>query len=189
MRSRKRWSSVLGVAAVVAVLAVIAAGCGSSNKKSSSSTSSSSSSSGKTFDTLHVVWGDTDYMDPGLSYRLESWQLFQNIYEGLVGQKHAAGAASADIIPALATSMPTVNSAGTNYKFTLRKGLKYSNGKPIKASDFPATIARDFKMNSPGIGFYSNIVGSDACEKNPTSCSSISGIVADDSAGTVEVKL
>jgi len=184
MRSRKRWSSVLGAAAVLMALALVAAGCGSKKKSASSS-----KTSGKTFATLKVVWGDTDYMDPGLSYRLESWQLFQNIYEGLVVQKHAGGAASADIVPALASSMPTVNSAGTNYKFTLRKGLKYSNGKPIKASDFPATIARDFKMNSPGIGFYSNIVGSDACEKNPTSCSSISGIVADDSAGTVEVKL
>jgi peptide/nickel transport system substrate-binding protein len=44
-------------------------------------------------------------------------------------------------------------------------------------------------MNSPGIGFYSNIVGADGCEKNPTTCKSISGIVADDAAGTVEIKL
>ncbi len=185
MRSRKRWSSVGGAAAVVMALALVATGCGGGKKKSASTPSTS----GKTFASLKVVWGDTDYMDPGLSYRLESWQLFQNIYEGLVGQKHASGAASADIVPVLAESMPTVNSAGTNYKFTLRKGLKYSNGKPIKASDFPATIVRDFRMNSPGVGFYSNIVGSDACEKTPPKCASISGIVADDTAGTVEVKL
>src|SRR3954451_17048824 len=185
MRSRKRWSSLLGAAAALMALALLA-GCGSSNKKSSSSTPSDS---GKTFSTLHVVWGDTDYMDPGLSYRLESWQLFQNIYEGLGVQKHASGAASTDIVPALATSMPTVKSDGTNYKFTMRKGLKYSNGQPVKASDFPATIVRDFNMNSPGVGFYSNIVGSDGCEKDPPSCKSISGIVADDAAGTVEIKL
>jgi len=187
MRSRKRWSSLLGAAAVVTALAVVAAGCGSSKKSSSSSTSSSGS--GKTFATLKVVYGDTDYMDPGLSYRVESWQLFQNIYEGLVVQKHAEGAASADIVPALATSMPTVNGDGTNYKFSLRKGLKYSNGQPIKASDFPATIVRDFNLNSPGVGFYSNIVGADGCEKNPTTCKSISGIKADDAAGTVEITL
>jgi peptide/nickel transport system substrate-binding protein len=185
MRSRKRWT-LLGAAAVVAALALVAAGCGSSKKSSSGSTSSTS---GKTFSTLHVVWGDTDYMDPGLSYRLESWQLFQNIYEGLVSQKHAGGAASADVVPTLASAMPVVSDGGKNYKFTLRKGLMYSNGKPLKASDFAATIVRDFKMNSPGIGFYSNIVGVDACEKNPTSCKSISGIVTDDAAGTVEVKL
>jgi peptide/nickel transport system substrate-binding protein len=189
MRSRKRWSSVLGAAALVTALAVVAAGCGSSNKKASTTTSPSGSSSGKTFDTLHVVWGDTDYMDPGLSYRLESWQLFQNIYEGLVVQKHAAGAASADIVPAIASALPKVSSDAKNYKFTLRKGLKYSNGKPVQASDFPASIVRDFNMNSPGVGFYSNIVGADGCEKNPTTCKSISGIIADDAAGTVEIKL
>ena len=152
MRSRKRWSSVLGAAALITALAMVAAGCGSSKKSASGSTASTSSTSGKTFSTLHVVWGDTDYMDPGLSYRLESWQLFQNIYEGLVSQKHAAGAASADIVPTLAASMPTVNANGTNYKFTLRKGLKYSNGAPIKASDFPATIVRDFKHELAGRG-------------------------------------
>ena len=187
MRFRKRWSSVLGAAAVVTALAVVAAGCGSSKKSSSSSTSSSGS--GKTFATLKVVYGDTDYMDPGLSYRVESWQLFQNIYEGLLVQKHGAGAEGTKVIPGLAEDQPTSNEAGTDYKFTLRKGLKYSNGKPIKASDFPATIIRDFNMNSPGIGFYSNIVGIDACEKNPTTCKSISGIIADDAAGAIEIKL
>src|SRR5690242_804642 len=135
MRSRKRWSSVLGVAAVVTALAVVAAGCGSSKKSSASTTSSSGS--GKTFPTLKVVYGDTDYMDPGLSYRVESWQLFQNIYEGLLVQKHGAGAEGAKVVPALAESQPTSNAKGTDYKFTLRKGLKYSNGKPIMASDFP----------------------------------------------------
>ncbi len=40
------------------------------------------------------------------------------------------------------------------------KGRKYSNGEPVKASDFKNTIIRDFKLNSPGIGFFSNIVGS-----------------------------
>ena len=152
MRSRKRWSSVLGAAAVVAVLAVIAAGCGSSNKKSASSTSSSGSNSGKTFDTLHVVWGDTDYMDPGLSYRLESWQLFQNIYEGLVARSTLRRRLRPTSSRRSRQSLPTSSSDASDYKFTLRKGLKYSNGKPVKASDFPATIVRDFNMNSPGVG-------------------------------------
>jgi peptide/nickel transport system substrate-binding protein len=172
---------------VVLALALVAAGCGGSKKKSGGG--GTTSTSGKTFASLKVVWGDTDYMDPGLSYRLESWQLFQNIYEGLVGQKHAGGADAADVVPVLAETMPTVTAGGKNYKFTLRKGITYSNGKPVKASDFGATIVRDFNMNSPGIGFYSNIVGSDGCEKDPTTCKAISGIVSDDAAGTVEIKL
>jgi peptide/nickel transport system substrate-binding protein len=190
----KRGRLAASAAVVATGLALVASGCGGGGSSSSGGSSGSGGGStgataGKTFGTLKVVWGKTDYMDPGMSYRLESWQLFQDIYDGLVGKQHSNGAAGAKIIPELAQSLPKVNKAGTDYKFTLRKGLHYSNGAPVKASDFPASIVRDFKMTSPGIGFFSNIVGSDACEANPPKCSKISGIIANDSAGTVEIKL
>jgi peptide/nickel transport system substrate-binding protein len=186
----KRGRLAAGAAVVATGLALVATACGGSSSSNKTSGSAGAQKTvDKTFPTLKVVWGDTDYMDPGLSYRLESWQLFQNIYETLVIKQHKAGAAGAKLVPGLAQSMPASNKAGTDYKFTLRKGLKYSDGSPIKASDFKATIIRDFKLNSPGIGFYSNIVGIDACEKTPTKCSAISGITADDGAGTIDIKL
>jgi ABC-type transport system substrate-binding protein len=111
-------------------------------------------------------------MDPGLSYRVESWQIFQDVYLGLLQKQYQTCAPVGDctkIIPAIAKSLPTVNSAGTDFKFTLRTGLRYSDGQTIKASDFKNSIIRDFRLNSPGIGFFSNIVGVSACEKTPTS--------------------
>jgi peptide/nickel transport system substrate-binding protein len=186
----KRVRSVAVAAVVAAGLALVVSACGGSG--GGGGASSTSASQGKTFPQLKVVWGTTDYMDPGLSYRLESWQIFQDVYLGLLAKQYqtcGVGAGCTKIIPALAQSLPTVNSNGTDYKFTLRKGLKYSDGQPIKASDFKNTIIRDFKLNSPGIGFFSNIVGSDACEGNPGKCSEISGIITDDKAGTVEIKL
>jgi peptide/nickel transport system substrate-binding protein len=179
------------MAAVVAAgLVLVVSACGGGG--GGSSTSSSTASQGKTFAELKVVWGTTDYMDPGLSYRLESWQIFQDVYLGLVAKQYqtcGVGSGCTKIIPALAESLPTSNSDGTDLKFTLRKGLKFSNGETVKASDFKNSIIRDFKLNSPGIGFFSNIVGSDACEGSPTKCSDISGIIVDDKAGTVEIKL
>jgi peptide/nickel transport system substrate-binding protein len=186
----KRVRSVAVAAVVAAGLALVVSACGGSG--GGGSATSTSASSGKTFPQLKVVWGTTDYMDPGLSYRLESWQIFQDVYLGLLAKQYqtcGVGSGCTKIIPALAQSLPTVNSNGTDYKFTLRKGMKYSDGQPIKASDFKSTIIRDFKLNSPGIGFFSNIVGSDACEGNPAKCSEISGIITDDKAGTVEIKL
>ena len=82
-----------------------------------------------------------------------------------------------------------MTAGGKDYEFTLRKGLKYSDGQPVKASDFKATIIRDFKLNSPGIGFFQNIVGIDTCENNPSKCSNIPGIVTNDAAGTIDIKL
>ena len=179
------------MAAIVAAgLVLVVSACGGGG--GGSSTSSSTASQGKTFAELKVVWGTTDYMDPGLSYRLESWQIFQDVYLGLVAKQYqtcGVGSGCTKIIPALAESLPKSNSDGTDLKFTLRKGLKFSNGETVKASDFKNSIIRDFKLNSPGIGFFSNIVGSDTCEGSPTKCSDISGIIVDDKAGTVEIKL
>ena len=185
----KRSRTVVFAAVVATGLALLVSACGGGGGGGSTGPSTS----GKTFPTLKVVWGTTDYMDPGLSYRLESWQLFQDVYTGLVVKAHVSCQTGncTKILPGLAASLPTTNTAGTDYKFTLRKGLKYSNGDPIKASDFAYTIARDFKLNSPGIGFYSNIVGIDGCEATPTSCtpSSITGITSNDKAGTIDIKL
>jgi peptide/nickel transport system substrate-binding protein len=181
----------VAIAAVVAAgLVLVVSACGGSG--SSNNPTTTNAAQGKTFANLKVVWGPTDYMDPGLSYKLESWQLFQDVYLGLVDKRYGTcgvGLGCTKIIPAMAQSLPQTNTDGTDLKFTLRKGLKYSNGESVKASDFKNTIIRDFKLNSPGIGFFSNIVGSEACEANPTKCSAISGIITNDQAGTVEIKL
>ena len=173
----KRVRSVAVAAVVAAGLALVVSACGGGGGGGSTGgTSATTSAQGQTFSNLKVVWGPTDYLDPGLSYRLESWQLFQDVYLGLLAKRYGTcgvGAGCTKIIPAIAQSLPQSNSDGTDLKFTLRKGLKYSNGESVKASDFKNTIIRDFKLNSPGIGFFSNIVGIASCEAKPPKCSSI----------------
>jgi peptide/nickel transport system substrate-binding protein len=191
----KRVRSVAIATVVAAGLALVVSACGGGSSSSGGSATTTSSSTGSlstaTYPTLNVVWGTTDYMDPGLSYRLESWQIFQDTYLGLVYKAHASCLTGdcTKIMPGLATSIGTVTNGAKTYTFTLRKGLKYSNGEPIKASDFTHTIIRDFNMNSPGIGFFSNIAGISGCEANPTTCKSISGIVTNDKTGTITINL
>jgi len=182
--------SVAIAAVVTAGLVLVVSACGGSG--GSSPTTTTSAAQGATFSNLKVVWGLPDYLDPGLSYKLQSWQAFQDVYLPLLAKRYGTcgvGAGCTKIIPAIAQSLPQSNANGTDLKFTIRKGLKYSNGETIKASDFKNTIIRDFRLNSPGIGFFSNIVGIDACEGNPTKCSDISGITDNDQAGTIEIKL
>jgi peptide/nickel transport system substrate-binding protein len=187
----ERTRSVATVAAVAAALALVASSCGSGSGGGTSATTVKSATAGKTFGLLKIVQGTPDYLDPGLSYLLASWQVFQDVYLGLVVKAHVSCQTSncTTILPGLATTTGTVTNGGRDYKFTLRKGLKYSNGEPVKASDFKATIVRDFRLNSPGIGFFRNIIGADSCEASPTLCKDISGIKTDDSAGTVEIDL
>jgi peptide/nickel transport system substrate-binding protein len=129
-------------------------------------------------------------MDPALYYTVAAYQLTNYVWTGLLGYKHENGSGGATLVPYLAESMPKVSADGKDYKFTLRDGLKYSNGTPVKASDFRYTIERDFKMDSPGVGFYSDITGvSGAKGFATTKKGHISGIIADDANRTIEIKL
>jgi peptide/nickel transport system substrate-binding protein len=191
-RNRGMWL----VAATFAVgLAFVAAGCGgggggnnNSNSTTSSSGGTTTSSSGKTFPNFRIAY-DTgiDFLDPALSYTVQGWSIMWNVYLPLLGYKHVNGPDGATLVPYLAKDLPKVSSDGKTYTFTLRKGLKYSDGTPVKASDFPATIERDYAVNSPGVGFFGNIVGTDQIAK--TGKGTISGIKANDATGTITINL
>jgi ABC-type transport system substrate-binding protein len=195
VKRRHRWVWLLGVCALSAALSLVAAGCGGGGKKSSQGATTSttgaggtaSQNAGRTFATFHVTWDAPDYFDPGLSYTVTGWQVIQHVYLGLVAYKWTAGPGGATIIPALAESLPTVSADGKDYKFKLRAGLKYSNGKPVKASDFKASIERLYKVDSPGVGFFDQIQGADTFSK--TKKGGISGIIVNDAKRTIEIKL
>ena len=184
---RKR-SWLVAPAAFAAVLAMVAAGCGGSSSSSggnSTTASSGSTSSGKTFANFRIAY-DTgiDYLDPALSYTVEGWAIMWNVYLPLLGYKHVNGPDGGTIVPYLAQDLPKVTNGGKTYTMTLRKGLKYSDGTPVKASDFSASIVRDFKVDSPGVGFFGGIVGSDNAKSG-----SISGIQTNDATGKITINL
>jgi peptide/nickel transport system substrate-binding protein len=187
-----RWRSLLAAASLCAVLAVLAAGCGGGGGNETTTSAAgggkTTSSSGKAFDNFRIAY-DTgiDFLDPGLSYTVQGWSIMWNVYLPLLGYKHVNGPDGATLVPYLAQDMPKVSSDGRTYTFTLRKGVKYSDGTAVKASDFAATIKRDYLIDSPGVGFFSNIVGADDFAK--TKKGEISGITTDDAAGTITVKL
>jgi peptide/nickel transport system substrate-binding protein len=178
----------LGAASVIACLALVAAGCGGGSKSSTTTAAAGGSTGGKTFPNFRIAY-DTgiDYLDPALSYTVQGWAILWNVYLPLLGYKHVNGPDGATIVPYLAQALPTVSSDGLTYTMTLRKGLKYSDGTPVKASDFPATLERDYKVDSPGVGFFGNIVGTDTIAK--TKKGHISGITADDATGKITIKL
>jgi peptide/nickel transport system substrate-binding protein len=180
----------LSAASLIVCFAVVAAGCGGGGGGSSSTTTAASggSSGGKSFANFRIAY-DTgiDFLDPGLSYTVQGWAIMWNVYLPLLGYKHVNGPDGATLVPYLAADMPKVSSDGLTYTITLRKNLKYSDGTPVKASDFGATIERDYKIDSPGVGFFGNIVGTDTIAK--TKKGHISGITADNAAGTITIKL
>jgi peptide/nickel transport system substrate-binding protein len=174
---------------VAAALALLAAGCGGGGKKSSSG-GNAGGNEGKTYPVLRVIWDAPDYMDPALAYTVAAWQTNWYVYEGLLGYKHVSGAAGATLQPYLAEAMPKVSADGKKISFKLRDGLKYSDGTDVKASDFRASIERLFKVDSPGVGFFSNITGvSGSSGFAETKKGHISGIVTNDANRTIDINL
>jgi peptide/nickel transport system substrate-binding protein len=128
-----------------------------------------------------------DYLDPQLSYTSEGWSAMYNTYLPLLTYAHADGTAGGEVVPGLAEGLPKITDGGRTYVLRLRKGLKYSNGTPVKASDFESTVERLFKVDSPGTFYYTGIVGAEEFQK--TKSGDIPGIETDDASGAITIHL
>jgi peptide/nickel transport system substrate-binding protein len=93
-----------------------------------------------------------DYLDPGLSYTVDGWQALQLVYPGLLAFPHKPGNAGAQVQPGLAEDLPDVSDDGLVWRFKLRPSLRFSDGTPLRASDFKASIERVLAMDSQGAG-------------------------------------
>jgi peptide/nickel transport system substrate-binding protein len=161
MRDRR----ALALVVLVAIVAVAAAG---------SSSARTTNHRGGTLKLLANAAGGT--LDPQVNYTLQYWQLYQATYDGLLAFQKAGGSAAFNVVPDLASSYKITN-GGKSWVFTLRKGIKFSNGQPVTANDVVASFRRIFKVKSPTAGgFYSGIVGASKCLKTPATCTLAGGI-------------
>jgi YVTN family beta-propeller protein len=110
-------------------------------------------------------------------------------YDLLVTFQQSPGADGTRLVPDLALSIPTPADGGTTYTFRLRPGIRYSDGQPLRASDFRREFERLFRAGSPGASLYTGIVGAAACASRPRACDLSQGISTDDAAGTVTFRL
>ncbi|MGW0808314.1 ABC transporter substrate-binding protein [Nonomuraea sp. NPDC002799] len=129
-------------------------------------------------------------LDPQINYSNGNWQAFQALYDGLLAFKKVGGEASYQLTPDLAAAMPQLGPDGKSYTFTLRKGVKFSNGDAVTVDDVKASFERIYKVSGPTSGtFYAGIVGAAACVKKPADCALDKGVVVDPAANTVTINL
>jgi peptide/nickel transport system substrate-binding protein len=148
----------------------------------------SSSSAGKEGGTLTGTYASfPDYLDPGLSYTAEGWTAMYDTYIPLLTYAHASGVAGSKVIPGLAKSLPKISNGEKTYTLFLRPGLKYSDGTPVRASDFTYAVERVFKLNSGGSPFYTDIVGAEKFAETKTG--GIPGIKTNDKTGEIVIDL
>jgi peptide/nickel transport system substrate-binding protein len=176
----KKLAAVIAVLALAVVATIGLASCGGG---------SSSSGGGKEGGILNGTYGSfPDYMDPALSYTAEGWTAMGEVYIPLLTYKHAEGQEGSEVEPGLAKEMPKITNGEKTYTLFLRPGLKYSNGKPVKASDFTYAVERNIKLNSGGSVFYTAaIAGAEKFAETKTG--GISGIKTNDKTGEIKIEL
>jgi peptide/nickel transport system substrate-binding protein len=137
---------------------------------------------------LHATFASfPDYMDPALTYTAEGWEAMYNTYIPLLTYKHVSGKDGSKVIPGLAKKLPRITNGGKTYTLFLRRGLRYSNGRPVRASDFEFAVERMFRLNSGGFPFYTDIVGVRRFLR--THRGGISGIVTNNRTGKIVIHL
>jgi len=178
----KKLGAVIAVLVLAALSTIGLASCGGG---SSTSGGGGEGQKGGTLDGTYASF--PDYLDPALSYTAEGWTAMADTYIPLLTYKHANGVEGSEVIPGLAKELPKISNGGKTYTLFLRPGLKYSDGSPVKASDFPFAVERMIKLNSGGSSFYLKIVGAEQFAK--TKQGPISGIKTNDKTGEISIEL
>lgn len=86
---------------------------------------------GEQADLRVAVGGDTDDLDPAIVDDSITANILAQVYEGLYELD-----TDGNVVPNLATDMPEISEDGLTYTIKMRGDTKWSDGKPVKASDF-----------------------------------------------------
>jgi ABC-type oligopeptide transport system substrate-binding subunit len=126
--------------------------------------------------------GASVQVDPQIAYITTAWWLEYATAAKLYNYPDKKGPAGSKLVPEVASKF-TVSKGGKVYTFTLRKGFRFSDGKPVTAKNFSYAIDRTANKDlaSPGAAFITdpsgtNIVG--AQKVNAGNGTHVSGAVA-----------
>jgi peptide/nickel transport system substrate-binding protein len=151
----RKVSAALGIAA-----AIVISGCSSSASSTSGTSTPSSSSSGAagysaavgkiinpsttTGGTLNLLTSsDCDSWDPQRTYYGWCWNMQRLFTRSLIGYQVLNGTKFV-LAPDLATDMGTHNANFTQWTYTLKPGIKWSNGTPVTPMDIKYGVERLF---------------------------------------------
>src|SRR4051794_24750028 len=130
-----------------------------------------------------------DSLDPAVGYTVNSLEPGWLVYTPLLTYRHASGQAGTQLQPGLADSLPRISADGRTYGLKLRTGLRYSDGTPVRASDFEHAIERVLALASPGTSFFLGIDGAQQYVAKKRHGGGLRGIDSDDRTGAITIHL
>jgi ABC-type transport system substrate-binding protein len=130
--------------------------------------------------TLRINLSTTDYefLDPALSYEAPGWQVLYMTNLMLLNYPDKPAPEGSRLVPDAATGFPRVSGDGRTYTFTIKSGLRFSDGSPVTAAAFKRAFERaaNPQQASPAVAFLHDVVGADA--RIDGKAGSVAGIAA-----------
>jgi peptide/nickel transport system substrate-binding protein len=156
----KRRPNVFAVAALGAVL------LGLASARSDASRNAAQASSGGIFQIVFAPPEQLDTMDPAIANTQASWSLLDLTCARLMTYPDKPGLQAYRLVPEVAAAPPKVSRDGKTYTFTLRRGFRFSDGKPVDARAFARAINRTLApdLRSLGTRYMDDIVGARAVQ-------------------------
>ena len=144
---RKKFVLPAVLAAIGALLLVTSAFAGVSR---STGTAGQVAKKGGTL-RVNIANNDFAFTDEGLAYDTLSWAMLYTTNIMLVNYPEKNGQEGGQLYPEGATAFPLVSKDGKTYTFTIRPGLKFSDGSAVTAASFQRAFERNLspKMGSP----------------------------------------
>lgn len=145
----RRWIAWIAIGAIALGLAAGSGLAGSEARK------------GGVFRISYAIGSGIDHLDPALAYTAPAWALLDTTCLRLMTYPDRPAPQSFRLVPEAAAGPPKVSRGGTSYTFTVRKGFRFSDGKPVRASAFARAINRVLapRMGSPWSAQLSDVVG------------------------------
>ena len=116
---------------------------------------------GGVFRISYAIGSGIDSLDPALAYTAPAWALLDATCLRLMSYPDKPAPGSFHLVPEAAAAPPKRSRDGTTYTFTMRKGFRFSDGKPVRANAFARAINRVLSpgMRSPWATQLGDIVG------------------------------
>src|SRR5215217_2788102 len=130
--------------------------------------------------TLRVNLSTTDFefLDPALSYDAPGWQVLYMTNLMLLHYPDKPAPEGSRLVPDAASGFPRVSRDGKTYTFTIKAGLRFSDGSAVTAAAFKRAFERaaNAQQASPATAFIHDVVGADARDEGKAAA--VSGVVA-----------
>ena len=91
---------------------------------------------------LNVSSTDFEFTDPAMAYDAIGWQMLYAVNITLLNYPDKPAPEGTRLVPEAAAGFPRVSRDGKTYTFTVRSGLKFSDGSPVTAAAFKRAIER-----------------------------------------------